>query len=134
MMAMLARLACLLAALGLSACRADETVAGHGASGRTWTLAELDNMPFTARATLTFPETGRIAGQAPCNRYFATLTVPYPWFKAEAIGATRMACPDLAAESAYLAALGEMTLSEVLGDVLILRDDAGRSMVFKASN
>jgi heat shock protein HslJ len=134
MTAVLTRLACLLAALGLPACRADETVAGHGAAGKTWTLTELDGQPFAARATLTFPEPGRIAGQAPCNRYFAALEVPYPWFDATEIGATRMACPDLPAETAFLAALGEMTLSEVLGDVLILSNETGRTLLFRASD
>jgi heat shock protein HslJ len=43
-----------------------------------------------------------------------------------------MACPDLAAESQYLTALGEMTLAEVSGPTLILSNDAGRSMVFTA--
>lgn len=96
----------------------------------TWILVSLDGKPFPARATLTFPETGRIAGQAPCNRYFAEMRAEYPWFKAERIGATRMACPDLDHETAYFTALSEMTLAYVEGEDLILASDAGREMVF----
>ncbi|MBC7178797.1 MAG: META domain-containing protein, partial [Roseovarius sp.] len=38
----------------------------------------------------------------------------------------------LAEEALYLTALAEMTLVEVLGDVMILSNDAGREMVFRA--
>jgi len=82
---------------------------------------------------MTFPETGKIAGLAPCNRYSGTMEAPYPWFEAGQVVSTRMACPDMQAEAAYLAALASMTQSEVSGNILILRDDAGHEMVFKAS-
>lgn len=117
----------------IPACERDETVAAYGAADRTWALVELFGTPFDARATLRFPETGKIAGRGPCNSYDADMSVPYPWFQAGPIRATKRACPDLAAEQAFFEALTDMTLSEVLGDVLILRDDAGREMVFKAS-
>ncbi len=122
----------ILTCLALVACR-DETVAGYGATNATWQLATLDNVPFTARATLQFGARGEITGDAPCNRYFGQQTAPYPWFSAENIGATRRACPALAQESTYLSALAEMTLSEISGDTLILSNDAGREMVFKAT-
>ncbi|WP_237096223.1 META domain-containing protein [Nereida sp. MMG025] len=114
------------------ACQNDETLSAYGAAGKTWVLTELDGAAFPARATLEFPQAGELAGQAPCNRFFGAQTVPYPWFKAENIAATKMACPDLPAEGQFLTALSEMTLSEVLGDTMILSNDAGREMVFKA--
>lgn len=116
----------------LAACQSDETVRAYGGADRVWALELLNDKPFTATATLTFPEEGRIAGQAPCNRYFGGMTVPYPWFKADAIGSTKMACPDLDAEQIYFHALGEATLSEVAGDTLILSNTDGLEMVFKA--
>ncbi|MFT6025395.1 MAG: heat shock protein HslJ [Ascidiaceihabitans sp.] len=124
------RFALFFAVLLISACRGDETVRAYGAADRIWVLDELDGKPFTARATLEFAEDGRISGQAPCNRYFAELTVPYPWFETGAIGATKMACPDLKAEAQFFKALDAMTLSEVLGNVLILSTPEGREMVF----
>lgn len=127
------RAAALALLFGLSLCDGDETASGHGAAGVTWVLAELDGAAFAARATLTFPKPGAIAGEAPCNRYSARQGVPYPWFRAEAVVATRRACPDLAAEARYFRALEAMTLAEVAGDVLILRDDAGREMIFRAA-
>lgn len=116
----------------IAACRQDESVRAYGAADKEWQLIELDGKPFDAKATLTFPEVGRIAGQAPCNRYAGSMTVPYPWFKAGPIAATKRACPDLASETAFFSALDAATLSEVLNDTLILSNTDGLSMVFKS--
>ena len=128
------RYAFLICALALSGCLKDETVSGYAPEDVTFALQSIDDAPFTASATISFPQRGRIEGVAPCNSYFALQTVPYPWFKIEALGATKRACPDLAEENAYFAALSEMTLSEVSGTTLILSNDAGRKMVFTAQN
>ena len=124
----------LLILLALGACRADESVRAYGADDKEWRLIELNEHPFTARATLTFPETGRIAGNAPCNSYSGTMTVPYPRFEAGPIAATKMACPDLAAETAFFAALDAVTFSEVLADTMILSNTDGLRMVFTAAD
>ncbi|RFP87388.1 META domain-containing protein [Rhodobacteraceae bacterium 63075] len=116
----------------LPACRADETARGYGGGDKTWVLQEIDGQSFSTRATLTFPEKGRIAGQAPCNSYFGEMTAPYPWFDASRVAATRMACPKLEAEQTFLSTLSEMSLSEISGDTMILSNDDGRSMVFRA--
>ncbi|WP_299829139.1 META domain-containing protein [uncultured Roseobacter sp.] len=125
-------LACLVALLALSACRGDETVTAYGAADKIWRLIEIDGASAPFEATLRFPGAGQIAGDAPCNSYSGAMTVPYPWFDAQEIVATQLACPDIDAETTYLAALTEMTLSEVLGDTLILSTAEGRKMVFKA--
>ena len=117
---------------GLLTCAGDETLSGYGATDAVWVLQELDNAPFTAHATLIFPEEGALKGDAPCNTYTGAQTAPYPWFAAENITSTRRACPDLTAETTYFTAIAEMTLAEVSGDTLILSNDAGRMMVFAA--
>ena len=124
-----------LAAIALiTGCQGDETLRAYGAADRIWTLKELNGAPFTASATLTFPQVGEIAGVAPCNGYSATMTAPYPWFEAGPIAATRRSCPDLAAETAFLKALTEATLAEVADDTLILSNPDGLTMVFGASD
>jgi heat shock protein HslJ len=128
------RLLALLFVAVLNGCMDDETVAGYGGAEKIWVLTELDNAPFTARATLQFPETGRIAGKAPCNSFTGAMTVPYPWFEATQVASTRMACPDMAEEGAFFKALSAMTVSEVLGNVLILSNEDGRQMVFKSDD
>lgn len=123
------RFICLIALSLLGYCK-DETVSGYAGTEVTWVLQSIDEAAFAARATLTFPEEGRIAGSAPCNNYFAEQTVPYPWFKAGPIGSTKRACPDLEAETRFFKALGKMTLSEVAGSTLILSNETGGQMVF----
>lgn len=117
----------------LAACR-DETLAGYGAADKVWVLSTLDEAPFEARATLSFPQTGKLAGQAPCNSYHGAQKAPYPWFQTEALVTTRMTCPDQRAEDIYLQSLASMTEAEVAGDVLILRNEAGQEMIFKADD
>lgn len=123
--------ALMLSALA-AGCTADETLTAYGASGVVWRLETLDGSPFEKRATVEFPEPGKIAGQAPCNRYFGEQRAPYPWFEVGPLAATRMACPDLDAEQQFLSALSNMTQAEVAGDVLVLRNEDGQEMVFRA--
>lgn len=117
----------------LAACRGDEAARAYGDADRVWTLKLLNQAPFPARATLTFPKEGEIAGDGPCNSYFGAMKASYPRFEAGPIGSTRMACPEIAAETAFLAALQATTLSEVAGDTLILSNGDGLEMVFKAT-
>jgi heat shock protein HslJ len=126
------RFAFLLPFLGFAQCDRDESVAAYGAADQTWALQEIDGLPYDATALIRFPEEGRIEGNAPCNTYSATLNAPYPWFELQNLSATRTACAGLEAEGFYFAALIAMTQSEVSGDVLILRNEDGHEMVFKA--
>ncbi|GFE66410.1 hypothetical protein KIN_34840 [Litoreibacter roseus] len=116
----------------LNACQGDETLTAYGAADTIWAVTEIDEQAFAASATISFPEPGKIRGQGPCNQYSATQTVPYPWFKAEAIVSTRRSCENLAAENTYLRALAAMTLSEVSGDSMILSNEDGATIVFEA--
>ena len=118
-------------ALPLAGC-ADETVSGYVGREGPWRLVELDGAAFAARATIAFPEPGRIAGEAPCNVFSGAIAVPYPWFALSGLAVTRRACPDLAAEGAFFAALQAMRQAEVSGDVLVLTAEDGRQMVFRA--
>lgn len=110
----------------------DETVSGYAETTTIWALTEIDGTRFPAAATITFPEEGTVTGRGPCNAYTATQSVPLPWIEIRDIAATRMACPDLAAEAAFFKALQEMTLVEVTLDILLLTTPEGREMVFTA--
>lgn len=117
----------------LPACQSDETVAAYGAAGYTWTLVELNGVSFTSRATLSFGEDGQVSGQAPCNRFTFTNTLPYPWFETGPVASTRMACPDLAAEGAFFESLSAMTRVVMGENAMVMANDAGGEMVFTPS-
>jgi heat shock protein HslJ len=118
--------------LALAGCAGDETVRAYGAADRDWHLQSIDGVAFSAKAVLRFPQEGQLSGEAPCNTFSARQDAPYPWFEARQIVTTKRACSDLDLESRFLAALREMTLSEVSGDILVLSTPAGREMVFAA--
>lgn len=110
----------------------DETISGYADRDAVYSLIELDGVPFTSTATISFPEPGRAAGEGPCNTWFATQSAPYPWIELGPIGATRRACPELQAEAQYFEALSQVSLAEVLGPILILTTEDGAELVFEA--
>jgi heat shock protein HslJ len=114
----------------IPACQPDETVRAYGAADRVWTLTEIDDQAFEATATLQLSDEGTVSGRGPCNSYSASMTVPYPWFEVGPIRSTKSACPELGQEALFFVTLKAMSLSEVLGDILILSTPEGRKMVF----
>lgn len=118
----------LLASAGL----ASETLMPH-AGGQTWVLESLGGQPFEARATMTFPEAGRVAGDAPCNSYTGAMEADYPGFETGALVSTRRTCPDQRAEDRFLQALAEMRGITVLDNVLVLTAPNGDQLVFRAA-
>ena len=108
----------------------DETVSGYADRGAVYRLIELDGAAYPARATIAFPEEGRAMGDGPCNSWSASQAAPYPWIELGPIAATRRACPELPAETEFFAALGQASLVEVTGSILILSGEV--RMVFEA--
>lgn len=121
-----------LALMCLLACGPDETISGYADPQAVFVLQAINDGPFAARATIRFPEAGRISGDGPCNGYSATQSAPYPWFDAGPIVATRRACPDLQAETTFFETLTAMRIAEVSGPVLLLSNDAGETMLFQS--
>ncbi|WP_458791842.1 META domain-containing protein [Yoonia sp. MH D7] len=115
----------------LAACWGDESVSAYAPFDGDYAMVSLDGAPFGGVATINVSQVGKVTGRAPCNSYFADQLTDYPWFEVGPIGATRMACPDLPLESAFFAALGDMTLAEAHKATLILSNTAGREMVFQ---
>ena len=78
--------------------------------GTEWGLADLAGTPVIAnsKASLAFPEAGRVAGNGSCNRFTGAVTISGDTVKFGALASTRMACMDggvSAQEDAYLKAL-----------------------------
>lgn len=115
----------ILAVFALTAC----TGAGLADQPAEWVLSSVDGVAPEYTATLDLSEPGRLAGQAPCNRYFAALTREGDSFQPGQIGATRMACLQIKGEAEYLALLSAVTTAVEQDGVLILTG-AGHEMRF----
>jgi heat shock protein HslJ len=95
-----------------------------------WQLVSIDGQPFGARATLVI-DGDRATGQAPCNQWSGRIIrEPFPQWRIRDVVATEMACDDLAAETAFFAAMADMTHSSVGFGHLELVDQNGRVMAF----
>ncbi len=116
--------------LALTACSGDETISAFVDKEATYRLTEVDGKPYPSLATVSFPDEGSISGRAPCNSFSGQLAAPYPWFELGPMRVTRSTCPEMAAERSFFKDLAKMTLIETNGDVLILRDDGAREMIF----
>lgn len=117
--------------LTITACQTNETISGYTDADAIWVLSDLQGTHPQSQITLTFPEEGKIAGKAPCNRYFGTQTKPLPWFETGPIAATKIACPYLKEESKYFSALEATSLAEVSQTTLILSNENGLLLTFR---
>lgn len=121
--------AALIGLVMLTACVSDETLSGYGASQTLWVLAAPNGNPELAEAILQFPAAGQLVGRTPCTSFSARQTAPYPWFELADFKADEKECPT---ETGFFTALKSVTFSEVLDTTLILSNDGGLEMVFKA--
>jgi heat shock protein HslJ len=114
--------------IALGGCMADKKPAQASATapsstpppkltGTQWTLEDLGGKPVIAssRATLTFPEDGRAAGNGSCNRFTGTVDITGSTIKFGPLAATRMMCDPASTnqESEYLKALAGAEKYEV---------------------
>ncbi len=116
-----------LTALLLAACVSPAL--SDGIEGGEWHLIGLEGQPAPFTATIAF-EGKRVGGQAPCNRWFASMAATLPDVAIGDIGATKMACPDLPAESLWFDALKGVTRAEVDRGHLFLIGAEGRVLEF----
>lgn len=97
--------------------------------GIDWQLVGFEGQEITWDASLRL-EGDKVTGNAPCNRFFGTNAATLPAVSFSAFGATKMACPDLQAESAYFEALQAMQRVELDQGHLFLIGPEGRIMEF----
>lgn len=113
---------------------ASKSIGQDTESGRLWRLQSLDGASVTAEVTLSLGPDGAIAGSAGCNRYVGQSEATLPDFAAGPLATTRMACPDMEIETAYLAALAAMTTAELGDDRLVLSAPGGAQLVFEPAD
>jgi heat shock protein HslJ len=103
---------------------------GEQLQGTIWVLADLGDEPVASELTVTamFGEDGSLAGSSGCNNYSTSYEIDGQSITiSPMIMGTMMMCPDpvMQVETAYLAALPEVAVYEIVGEVLLLRDGDG---------
>lgn len=94
-------------------------------TGTEWTLQDLAGTPAlpNVKATLTFPESGRVAGNGSCNRFTGSAEISGDTIKFGMLASTRMACMDngvSSQETQYLKALQAATRFELKDSTLLI--------------
>jgi heat shock protein HslJ len=118
----------LVAALSLAAC-VTPAMSEAEIDGVDWHLVGLEGQTVGWPASLRF-DGASVTGKAPCNSWGATTSASLPALSLGPIRATRMACPDLAAERAFFDALKAMQRAELDQGHLYLIGPEGRIMEF----
>jgi heat shock protein HslJ len=119
----------LLSALVLVALISSASTQAQGALmqdllGTEWLLEDLagSGVIDNARATLSFPESGKVTGNGSCDSFFASVVVAGDRVSFDKIGSTFMQCTDPVSdqEGRYLAALESADRMSVDGDYLFV--------------
>jgi heat shock protein HslJ len=98
-------------------------------AGTAWRLEDLAGAGVIdrARASLEFPDTGRVSGSASCNRFTGSVTVSGAAISFGPLATTRKICPEalMNQETRYLQALASAARFEVRDAFLYLHTAAG---------
>ena len=107
--------------------------------GTTWKLAKMETIPATAIEqesdffTLEFNAADTmVSGRTNCNRFFGKYELKGKELEFKNMGMTRMACPDMQYEDAFVKMLDEADRFEIKGSEMTLFDDDKTLAVFKA--
>jgi heat shock protein HslJ len=121
--------AALISMVGPTALMADGTPVPAKGVPMAWTLNSVDGEQVTYKVTLDNSTDGRIAGRAPCNTYFGRFDVADGKVTVGPIASTRMACAEMASETAYLQMLQAVDQIEQSPGQLVL-SGAGHTLSF----
>jgi heat shock protein HslJ len=105
---------------------------GDVLDGTEWTLTEAGALTIPEGAALTIRfDDGQVSGSAACNNFTGSYTVDGTSLTINSGGLTRKACPRplLAAEAAYIAALGEVASFNMAGEQLTLLGPGGAELL-----
>ena len=107
--------------------------------GTTWKLAKMEAIPAKAVDaeadffTLQFSAADTlVSGRTNCNRFFGRYELKGKKLEFENMGMTRMACPDMQYEDAFVKMLDDVDRFEIKGSELTFFDDDKSLAVFKA--
>ena len=114
--------------LAMTACGGSQTK-NQPLEGTSWKLSRMETIPASAieaeadAFTLEFNAADTmVAGRTNCNRFFGKYALSGQSLKFENLGMTRMACPDMAYEDAFVQMLNGVDAYEIKGSELKLLD------------
>ena len=133
--AVVAGLAALMA--GCCHCRSYQKKTRRPLVGTEWQLIQLDGETIQPREgcfTVTLSaENGQLSGVGACNRLSGTYRSDEKRsLRIGPLAATRMACPDLKREQAFIEALESATHYDMDGPMLLILSDGELRAVFQA--
>lgn len=121
-------------AIVLTCCSPLPDTVGEAAPASTvWTLTEVNGGEANFGATLRLLNSGRVLGSGPCNAFEAVQAAPLPWVEFTNFTSGSRDCAQAREEEAFLLALQSMDFAEVAGSSLLLSNDAGQSLFFRAA-
>lgn len=107
--------------------------------GTAWKLAQMEGIPAEAMTgeadafTLNFSNADTmIYGRTNCNRFFGRYQKQGETLRFENMGMTRMACPDMQYEDAFVKMLEEVNGFKIKGDQLMLLNEKKTLATFAA--
>ena len=105
--------------------------------GTEWQLKRLMGRDYTfdkGLFTFTFNDKGEVAGKGACNRIFGSYTTSKTGaLTISGIGSTRMACPDIATETAFIELLERATHYEIDGNMLLILCNGEMQAILQAA-
>ena len=105
---------------------------------RRWVLTEMRGVPVQLSGTNRdayisfFPEEKRISGNGGCNRVTGNYTLDKKSeIRFTEVASTKMSCPDINFENAFLSTLDKVDRYEVNGNVMLLKDGNEVLLIFE---
>lgn len=133
--AVLAVACVILAASACCRCRSYQRRTQKPLEGTPWQLQQMEGRtvrPEDDRFTLVFYAEGRLAGKGACNRIMGSYVAGEKGeMKIAQLASTRMACPGLEGENAFIRMLEGVTHFEMDGPMLLLLRDGELCAVFQ---
>lgn len=93
--------------------------------GRVWHVVQIAGKPVPTEVTITRLKEGVLGGMAGCNRYTMRIGESQTELFPGPVATTKMACPHLATESAFVQAMGRIKALRVEAGALLLLDAEG---------
>ena len=78
---------------------------------------------------LAFLKDSKISGETGCNRFFGDYSAKGKNLTFTNVGSTRMMCPQMAFENAFIGAINETAQYTLAGDTMALKDKEGNIIV-----